>query len=878
MLEQCRWALRDEVKAIREGGGQRTYLSDGRYIGQRPGYWVYSFTADSELRLADDTRVDLEYRGQKHPAIILSTHGFDIVLALESDLGGALATAVLYTAPWYLLEELQQRLVELDDRPAAQQGAVSTLIGDLRQHGPLDEAGTRALLKRATGHNGGRLSANDHQIRAIAHIRANHVSFIWGPPGTGKTRTLGLAAAALLAEGQSVLLVAHSNVAVDVAMLQVAGNMERTELYKQGRLLRFGIPYLDELGEYPLLQLLGVLQRLYPAEVARLERLEKERSELVRLSRKEQLGRAEGDRLARDLDRVRTQIDDLRAQLKLHESGLLHEASLIGCTLSKATIAAEVYGRRFDTVLLDEASMAYIPHGLLAAGLAHRAIAVFGDFRQLAPISQGDTPNTHRWLERDLFDFAGIIERVNLGRADSRLVLLAEQYRMHPAIASIPNRLFYGGRLKDAPGLNQTTQPIVDLWPSTGSPLLAYDTAVVPARSFAETESHSRFNLLSALIAAEVAYAAQRHDLPIGVITPYNAQARLISRLVRALPQSHGRNASVATVHRFQGSESDLILFDLVDTAPMKPGRPFAIDDDGAARLVNVAVSRAKGKFILLGDFGFVRRSYPDRAPLRALVEAVTRDGVRQVPAWATPGHGLLGSEVPGITYFNAEAPVRAQIEHDLEQTRQEVAVLWSADVKPPFAPHALLNSGTNTRFFISGTGMPRFQIGLRNARLWEGRAVTGVSAVGLDRKTLWLFLDPGAPASRAVRLDLPATAMLLYAFLRLIPDDELRLITPESALAAGKSPVGMPCPLCASPLWLAEGKYGAHLACTATTCGYTKRVTAADATNLTRLMGLTCPRCAGQAIGRGSAAGGVFIGCANYPTCRWTRSLDELV
>jgi len=878
MLEQCRWALRDEVKAIREGGGQRTYLSDGRYIGQRPGHWVYSFTADSELRLADDTRADLEYRGQKHPAIILSTHGFDVVLALESDLGQALATAVLYTAPWYLLEELQQRLVELDGRPAAQQSVVTALIGDARRGGLLDEPGTRALLKQATGHLGGRLTVNDHQIRAIAHIRANPVSFIWGPPGTGKTRTLGLAAAALLADGQSVLLVAHSNVAVDVAMLQVSRNMEHTELYDQGRLLRFGVPYLDELGELPLLQLRGVLQRLYPAEVASLERLEKERRELVRLSRKEQLGRAEGDRLTRDLDRVRTQIDELRAQLKLHESGLLRDASLIGCTLSKATIAAEVHGRRFDTVLLDEASMAYIPHGLMAAGLASRAIAVFGDFRQLAPISQGDTPHTHRWLERDLFDFAGIIERVNSEQPDAWMVLLAEQYRMHPAIARIPNRLFYGGRLKDAPGLAQATQPIVDLWPGPGSSLLAFDTAAVPARSFAETESHSRFNLLNALIAAEVAYAAQKHGRPVGVITPYNAQARLINRLVRALPPSDSRGASVATVHRFQGSESDQILFDLVDTAPMKPGRPFANDADGAARLVNVAVSRAKGKFILLGDLGFVRRSYPDRAPLQALVEAVTRDGIRQAPTWPSPGHGLLGAEVPGITYFNAEAPVRAQIEHDLEQTQQEAAVLWSSDVKPPFAPHALMNSGNNTRFFISGSGMPRFQIGLRNARLWEGRAVSGVSALGLDRKTLWLFLDPDAPASRAVRLDLPGPAMLLYAVLRLIPDDELRLATPEAALAAGKSPVGMPCPLCANPLWLAEGKYGAHLACTAMTCGYTKRVTPADATNLARLIGLTCPRCAGQAVGRGSAAGGVFIGCANYPTCRWTRSLDELV
>jgi hypothetical protein len=612
--------------------------------------------------------------------------------------------------------------------------------------------------------------------------------------------------------------------------------------------------------------------------VAHLERLEKRRRELVRLSRKDQLGRGEGNRLTHDLDRVRAELDALRAQLEQHEIGLLRDARLVGCTLSKATIAAEVHGRRFDTVLLDEASMAYIPHGLMAAGLARRAIGVFGDFRQLAPISQGGTPHTKRWLERDLFDFAGIVGRIDADQADPRLILLAEQYRMHPAIARIPNRLFYGGRLQDSPGLALATQSIVDAWPIPGTALLAYATAAVPARSMAETESHSRYNLLSALISVETAFASQQHGHPLGIVTPYNAQARLIHRLVRALPWSDGNVPSVATVHRFQGSERDLILFDLVDTAPMKPGRLFTNDDDGAARLVNVAVSRARGKFILLGELGYVQRSYTGQAPLRQLVEAVIRDGKRQAVAWPTPGHGVLGTEVPGIRYFNTEAEVRAHIENDLVQTQQEAAILWSSDIKPPFAPHALLNCGNNTRLFVSGAGMRRFQIGLRNARLWQGRAVAGVSALGLDRKTLWLFLEPDAPATRAVRLDLAGPVMLLYAFLRLIPDDELRMPTPEAALEAGKSPVGLPCPLCSGPLWLAEGRYGVHLACTGTDCGYTKRVTPADATNLARLMGLTCPRCAGQAVGRRSGAGGVFIGCTNYPSCRWTQSLEALV
>ena len=63
-LREFRWALHDEIEAVRLGGGQRTYLSDGHYLGIREGWYVYSFTADAELRFPDDTPVDLKYRGR----------------------------------------------------------------------------------------------------------------------------------------------------------------------------------------------------------------------------------------------------------------------------------------------------------------------------------------------------------------------------------------------------------------------------------------------------------------------------------------------------------------------------------------------------------------------------------------------------------------------------------------------------------------------------------------------------------------------------------------------------------------------------------------------------------------------------------------------
>jgi superfamily I DNA and/or RNA helicase len=88
----------------------------------------------------------------------------------------------------------------------------------------------------------------------------------------------------------------------------------------------------------------------------------------------------------------------------------------------------------------------------------------------------------------------------------------------------------------------------------------------------------------------------------VGVIAPYRAEVTHIRRLLRdrSLPKEQARRLRLGTVHAFQGSEADVILWDLVETRQHKIGRLY--HKDAGDRLANVAISRAKGKLVLIGD------------------------------------------------------------------------------------------------------------------------------------------------------------------------------------------------------------------------------------------------------------------------------------
>ncbi|HEX8107232.1 MAG TPA: AAA domain-containing protein, partial [Kofleriaceae bacterium] len=84
-----------------------------------------------------------------------------------------------------------------------------------------------------------------------------------------------------------------------------------------------------------------------------------------------------------------------------------------------------------------------------------------------------------------------------------------------------------------------------------------------------------------------------------------------------------------ATIHRFQGRECDVVILDLVDAAPMRPGLLLSggLRSD-AAQLLNVSLSRARGKLILVADVGYFEAQAPGSAVTAILGEA-SRSGAR---------------------------------------------------------------------------------------------------------------------------------------------------------------------------------------------------------------------------------------------------------
>jgi superfamily I DNA and/or RNA helicase len=121
--------------------------------------------------------------------------------------------------------------------------------------------------------------------------------------------------------------------------------------------------------------------------------------------------------------------------LKRVEELVIADATVVGTTLTRAYLRDAIQRRRFDTVILDEASMAPIPALWVAAGLADANAVVVGDFKQLPPIVLSTHELAKKWLGCDIFEVAGL---TNPHTVLPHFVALRQQFRMHPDILIWP--------------------------------------------------------------------------------------------------------------------------------------------------------------------------------------------------------------------------------------------------------------------------------------------------------------------------------------------------------------------------------------------------------------------------------------------------------
>ncbi len=617
-IAQFARALEDEIAAEKaDERSSRYLLTDGMLVsGSSDERYFYLFRTPYELTLPDEAAVQLEVAEHRVNGVYAGGDRDLVTIAAEEFLGARVPSAMMIATPWDLLMKLEERLDELGE--AEEQGRALALLEPAAATGSLPEL-QEALAKP--------LDLDVSQQAALQKVAACDVSFLWGPPGTGKTRTVACLVRALLECQKSVLLLAHSNAAVDVATLAVARACRGTPLLAGGALIRYGLMTNKDLLAEPDINPLEILARRN-ADAERFVGLQSRRRDLLEHARREELFDTEA------FDSVRKDMGDLRHRVDRELKKLVAQTPAVATTLTKLALSDELIDRMFDAVIIDEASMSLVPYDVLAAARSRGKVVLAGDFMQLPPIAAGQTLAVQQWLQRDIYQVRGIPRAVREEKELPEMAMLRRQYRMHPTIRSTISGLFYHGQLEEGERVVVRTSSIARLHPFAGQALAAVDLSLLAPRCYRELRGYSRLNLIEAVTICSLAAGMldRSPDLTVGVITPYAVQARLLTTMARELELDRGR-LTISTVHRYQGSEVDVVLFSLVDSEPqwslstLTRGDLADWDCDPAPRLLNVALSRARGKFILVGNLDFVRDRGSRDAVLRHIVQQIEQEG-----------------------------------------------------------------------------------------------------------------------------------------------------------------------------------------------------------------------------------------------------------
>lgn len=418
--------------------------------------------------------------------------------------------------------------------------------------------------------------------RDASSLLGYRVGYLWGPPGTGKTTTVGmmLASALTFLPDCRILLLSTTNAAVDQALESVDKSLQRlarthgaAAIVRRDACHRFGRRFLTDIyKERP--HLLPSLDRALLNELIEHEAGKPPAEDTPGLAAWNQ------------------RRDELRLQIAANKKAALLSSRLVAMTTTGATFSHETLREagQFDWVVFDEGSQVSQAHFGALATLGRRML-VAGDPQQLGPVVLSDSPEVQRWLGHSPFDLRD--EALTAG-----MVFLDEQSRMAKPICDLVSNVFYRGRLRlaeatEADRLWRTHRQIHNV-PTLGGERLNLLRVSEDGGWSAAWKGPIRVQ--SAQMIANVCkeLRAARCD-DIVVLTPFRAQRALLKV---TLERAGVRGVDVWTVHRAQGSEHHTVFFD-----PVMGGTKFLCTPE-ARRLLNVALSRAKARVVVTMSVG----------------------------------------------------------------------------------------------------------------------------------------------------------------------------------------------------------------------------------------------------------------------------------
>lgn len=582
-------SINQEINYLKETGGKKYYAVDGIRISSQSGHYVYSFDTDTEFHFPEDTPISIKWMDSYVKGYILGCEDFNITINITDYIGESIEYIEFTADQWLLLESLIERIDELEVDE-------NTLAYELSCKGKYKVDKMKPIAKG--------------QEAAKTHVANSSITVIWGPPGTGKTRTLAEIAIDFINAGMRVLMLSYSNVSVDGALLRVAQMIDNPK----GKVVRYGYPRMTEVTDSMYLS-------TYKLALASNKGLADEYENL--LERKKRIKNKSQEKIE-----INKRISEIRNEIKKYEHAIIQKSAFVATTVSKAIIDSSVNSQMFDVVIFDEASMAYVPQIIFSASLARKKFICLGDFRQLPAIVQN--PYKTSKLRWDIFDFIKVTYAVENGYSHDWLVMLSMQYRMHKNIAEFASNIMYEKLLTTSSDIYDSRRRMAECIPNSGEAMSIVDLS----ESYSvcvKTMDQSRINVLSAMLSIYMAsQIIDKYD--VGIITPYSAQARLILAMVRDLREIDDkyRRITCATVHQFQGSEKPVIIYDAVDCFRMNyVGTLLTKQEENTAdRLFNVALTRAQGKFILVGNMDFFRRKkISSKLMFSNAISAMKREG-----------------------------------------------------------------------------------------------------------------------------------------------------------------------------------------------------------------------------------------------------------
>lgn len=217
MVKSIVVALALEKQAVRaQQRHQHVGLVNGEYLGRAKDRQAYRFRLDADLTAVDGSPARLRHRDRWHDAVVVSTSGRVVVLNVAEQLQGSLASALLQTDASFLLQHLVDRWRTADSDETFNWSLVKACLESV----DLSERVPKELPAR--GHQ---LQLNERQARVIDTAFSTARTYLWGPPGTGKTTAVAALVHELVQAGSSVLLVSNTNAALDTAVLRVVTNV-----------------------------------------------------------------------------------------------------------------------------------------------------------------------------------------------------------------------------------------------------------------------------------------------------------------------------------------------------------------------------------------------------------------------------------------------------------------------------------------------------------------------------------------------------------------------------------------------------------------------------------------------------------------------------